>query len=40
VQSMYERTIAVFRWDGRQLTVGTPLAIKDAGPESLGTAWP
>ena len=40
VQSMYERTIAVFRWDGRQLTVGTPLVIKDAGPELFGTAWP
>lgn len=40
VQSMYERTIAVFRWDGRQLTVGSPLVIKDAGPESFGTAWP
>ncbi len=39
-QSMYERTITVLRWDGSQLTVGTPLAIKDAGPESFGTAWP
>lgn len=40
VQSMYERTIDVFRWDGRHLTAGKPLEIKDAGPESFGTAWP
>jgi DNA-binding beta-propeller fold protein YncE len=40
VQSMYERTIDVFRWDGRHLTAGKPLVIKDAGPESFGTAWP
>jgi DNA-binding beta-propeller fold protein YncE len=40
VQSMYERNIDVLRWDGHSLTVGTPLPIKDAGPESFGTAWP
>ncbi len=40
VQSMYERNIDVLRWDGHSLTVGAPLAIKDAGPESFGTAWP
>jgi DNA-binding beta-propeller fold protein YncE len=40
VQSMFARNIDVFRWDGEHLTAGTPLAIKDAGPESFGTAWP
>jgi DNA-binding beta-propeller fold protein YncE len=40
VQSMYERVIDVFRWDGHHLTAGKPLVIKDAGPESFGTAWP
>jgi hypothetical protein len=28
------------RWDGRKLAAGKPLAIKDAGPETFGTAWP
>ena len=40
VQSMQERQIDVFRWDGRKLTPGQPLTIKDAGPESFATAWP
>jgi hypothetical protein len=40
VQSMADRAIDVFRWDGRKLTPGKPLTIKDAGPESFATAWP
>ncbi len=40
VQSMADRTIEVLRWDGKRLTAGEPLPIKDAGPESFGTAWP
>jgi DNA-binding beta-propeller fold protein YncE len=40
VQSMADREINVFRWDGRKLTPGKSLVIKDAGPESFATAWP
>jgi WD40 repeat protein len=40
VQSMQDREIGVFRWDGKQLTPGKSLPIADAGPESFGTAWP
>ena len=40
VQSMADREINVFRWDGHQLTPGKSLAIKDAGPESFATSWP
>ncbi|HET6239115.1 MAG TPA: hypothetical protein VFE41_29805 [Acetobacteraceae bacterium] len=40
VQSMQDREIDVFRWDGKTLTPGKPLVIKDAGPESFATSWP
>lgn len=40
VQSMQNREINVFRWDGRKLHQGKSLPIKDAGPESFATAWP
>jgi WD40 repeat protein len=40
VQSMQDREINVFRWDGKKLTQGKSLVIKDAGPESFATAWP
>ena len=40
VQSMADREINVFRWNGRKLTPGKSLVIKDAGPESFATAWP
>jgi DNA-binding beta-propeller fold protein YncE len=40
VQSMADREINVFRWDGHKLTPGRSLTIKDAGPESFATAWP
>jgi DNA-binding beta-propeller fold protein YncE len=40
VQSMADREINVFRWDGHKLTQGKSLPIKDAGPESFATAWP
>ncbi len=40
VQSMADREINVFRWDGHKLTPGKSLVIKDAGPESFATAWP
>jgi 6-phosphogluconolactonase (cycloisomerase 2 family) len=40
VQSMADREINVFRWDGQKLRAGKSLAIKDAGPESFATAWP
>jgi 6-phosphogluconolactonase (cycloisomerase 2 family) len=39
-QSMQDREISVFRWDGKTLTPGKPLAIKDAGPETFATSWP
>jgi DNA-binding beta-propeller fold protein YncE len=40
VQSMADREINVFRWDGHKLKAGKSLVIKDAGPESFATAWP
>jgi DNA-binding beta-propeller fold protein YncE len=40
VQGMADRLIYVFRWDGRKLTPGKSLAVKDAGPETFATAWP
>jgi DNA-binding beta-propeller fold protein YncE len=40
IQSMADRTVEVFQWDGKKLTPGKPLAIKGAGPESFATAWP
>ncbi|HEY8289943.1 MAG TPA: hypothetical protein VIG49_11785 [Acetobacteraceae bacterium] len=40
LQSMKDRNIDVYRWDGHKLTAGKPLAIKGAGPESFATAWP
>jgi hypothetical protein len=40
VQSMQDREIDVFRWNGKTLTPGKPLVIKDAGPESFATSWP
>jgi sugar lactone lactonase YvrE len=40
VQSMQDREINVFRWDGKTLTPGKSLVIKDAGPETFATAWP
>jgi DNA-binding beta-propeller fold protein YncE len=40
IQSMQDREIEVFRWDGEILTRGDPLPIRGAGPESLATAWP
>jgi len=40
IQSMQDRSIGVFRWDGHALTPGKPLAIKGAGPESFATPWP
>ncbi len=40
VQSMQDRVIDVFRWDGHHLTPGKALEIKGAGPESFATPWP
>lgn len=40
VQSMQDRKIEVFRWDGKTLTRGKSLAVEGAGPESFATAWP
>jgi DNA-binding beta-propeller fold protein YncE len=40
VQSMQDRTVEVFRWDGKTLTRGKSLPIAGAGPESFATAWP
>jgi DNA-binding beta-propeller fold protein YncE len=40
LQSMADRAVEVFRWDGRSLTRGPSLKIEGAGPESLATAWP
>jgi DNA-binding beta-propeller fold protein YncE len=40
VQSMQDRTVEVFRWDGKTLTHGKSLPIEGAGPESFATAWP
>ncbi len=39
VQGMQDRTIEVFRWDGKTLTRGKSLPIAGAGPESFATAW-
>jgi DNA-binding beta-propeller fold protein YncE len=39
VQSMQDRTVEVFRWDGKTLTRGPNLTIQGAGPESFATAW-
>ena len=39
VQSMADRTIEVFRWDGKALTRGKTIAVDGAGPESFATAW-
>jgi DNA-binding beta-propeller fold protein YncE len=40
VQSMQDRKIEVFRWDGKTLTRGKSLPVEGAGPESFATAWP
>jgi DNA-binding beta-propeller fold protein YncE len=40
IQSMQDRKIEVFRWDGKTLTRGKSLAVDGAGPESFATAWP
>jgi DNA-binding beta-propeller fold protein YncE len=40
VQSMQDRAIEVFRWDGKTLTRGKSLPVEGAGPESFATAWP
>ena len=40
IQSMADRAIEVFRWDGQRLTRGATLKIEGAGPESFATAWP
>lgn len=40
VQSMQDRKIEIFRWDGKTLTRGKSLAVEGAGPESFATAWP
>jgi DNA-binding beta-propeller fold protein YncE len=40
VQSMGDREINVFRWNGRKLTPGKSLKTENAGPESFATAWP
>jgi DNA-binding beta-propeller fold protein YncE len=39
VQSMVERSIQVFRWDGSKLWPGVTLDM-GAGPAAIGTAWP
>jgi DNA-binding beta-propeller fold protein YncE len=39
IQSMQDRTVEVFRWDGKTLTRGKTLPIQGAGPESFATAW-
>jgi DNA-binding beta-propeller fold protein YncE len=40
VQNYGDHTISVLRWDGEHLTQKAPLAVKNAGPASFGTAWP
>jgi len=40
VQSMQDRAIEVFRFDGKTLTRGKSLKVDGAGPESFATAWP
>jgi len=39
VQSMQDRTIEVFRWNGKTLARGKSLPVQGAGPESFATAW-
>ena len=39
IQSMQDRQIEVFRWNGKALTAGKSLPIQGAGPESFATAW-
>jgi DNA-binding beta-propeller fold protein YncE len=39
IQSMQDRKIEVFRWDGKNLTHGESLTVEGAGPESFATAW-
>jgi DNA-binding beta-propeller fold protein YncE len=39
IQSMQDRAIEIFRWDGEALERGKSLAIEGAGPESFATAW-
>jgi WD40 repeat protein len=39
-QSMQDRTVEVYRWDGKTLVRGKTLPIQGAGPESFATAWP
>jgi DNA-binding beta-propeller fold protein YncE len=40
IQSMQDRKIEVFRWDGKTLTRDKSLPVDGAGPESFATAWP
>jgi WD40 repeat protein len=40
IQSMQDRKIEVFRWDGKTLARGKSLDVHGAGPESFATAWP
>jgi DNA-binding beta-propeller fold protein YncE len=40
VQSMQDRAVEVFRWNGETLERGKSLPIAGAGPESFATAWP
>jgi DNA-binding beta-propeller fold protein YncE len=40
IQSMQDRKIEVFRWNGKTLTRGNSLAVDGSGPESFATAWP
>jgi WD40 repeat protein len=40
VQSMQDRTIEIFRWEGETLTRGESVPIQGAGPESFATSWP
>lgn len=40
IQSMADRSIEVFRFDGKTLKRGKSLKIQGAGPESFATAWP
>jgi DNA-binding beta-propeller fold protein YncE len=40
LQSMLNRTIEVFRWDGKALTRGQTMTIPGAGPAAFASAWP
>jgi WD40 repeat protein len=40
IQSMADRTVEVFQWDGKSLARGKDLPIQGAGPASFATAWP